>query len=123
MSLNVNFQLNKVSRFIKLHGSDFQFVRYDKNAYNEPDKNKVTTIQVRGVYHEVNSQVTFSSSDATTIRTKPQPRILCMPEEGAKVKTGDELTYKGTRYKVVEPVDLAKQGICVDVSLEVIQDG
>lgn len=127
MSLNVNFQLNKVSRFIKLYGNVFAFERLQLNKYREPIRDDPQyppqEIEVRGVYHEVNSQVSFVVSEGTIVRTKPQPRILCMPDDGAKVKCGDEVSYKGNRYKVVEPTDLGKQGVCVDISLELIQNG
>ena len=127
MGRGTSFQLNKVSRFIKLYGEEFVFERFQLNKYGEPIKGDPErppqTLNIVGAYHEVNSQVTFATSEGTVTRTKPQPRILCMPEEGSKAKTGDELMYKGIRYKVVEPSDLGMQGVCIDISLEVIQNG
>lgn len=123
MGLGLSFQLNKVSRFIKSYGNEFEFERYGKNKYGEKDPEKFEKIRINGVYHEVNSQVTFATSEGTRTKSSPQPRILCNFEEGSKIKTDDEISYKGTRYKVVDPSDLLKAGICIDISLEVIQDG
>lgn len=127
MGRGTSFQLNKVSRFIKLYGEEFVFERFQLNKYREPIKDDPErppqTVRIVGAYHEVNSQVSFATSEGTVTRTEPQPRILCMPNEGSKVKTGDEVTYKGIRYKAVDPSDLGMQGVCIDISLEVIQNG
>lgn len=123
MSTDKNFQLNKVSRFIKMRGETFVFKRPKLNEYKEPIKGESEEVTVFGVYHEVNSQVTENKVEASIIRSKPQPRILCMPEEGAKLKQDDTMEYKGTHYKVVEAANLLKYDICSDVSLEVIEDG
>lgn len=127
MGRGTSFQLNKVSRFIKLYGEEFAFKRFQLNKYKEPimddPEHPPQVVRIVGAYHETNSQVSFSTSEGTVTRTEPQPRILCMPEEGSKIKTGDEVTYKGIRFKVVEPADLGMQGVCIDISLDVIQDG
>ena len=43
--------------------------------------------------------------------------------DGSKVKMNDEVTYKGVRYKVVDPANLGMQSVCIDISLEVVQNG
>lgn len=125
MSMELAFQLNKVSRFIKSYGNVFTFTRYGKNEFGElvKDGTNQEDIEVVGVYHEVNSYVSFVTSEGTVTKTVPQPMILCMPDEGAKLAADDELWYNGTHYKVVDPANIAKAGFCIDVSLEVIQDG
>ena len=123
MGIGKNFQLNKISRFIKTYGETFTFKRCKLNEVKEPIKDEYEEVAVFGVYHEVNSQVTENSSEGSTIRSKPEPRIMCMPDEGAKLKQGDQTTYKGTTYKVVKPYNLLKYDICSDVSLEVVEIG
>lgn len=123
MGVGKNFQLNKVSRFIKTRGEQFVFKRQKLNEFREPIKGEYDEVTVFGVYHEVNSQVTETKSEASITRSKPQPRILCMPEEGNRLKQDDTTVYKGTTYKVVEPANLLKYDICADVSLEVIENG
>lgn len=123
MGIGKNFQLNKVSRFIKTRGEQFVFKRQKLNEFKEPIKDEYDEVTVFGVYHEVNSQVTETKSEASITRSKPQPCILCMPEEGNKLQQDDTMVYKGTTYKVVEPANLLKYDICSDVSLEVIENG
>lgn len=123
MGMNVNFQLYKVSRFIKTQGESFVFKRPKLNDFREPVKGEYESVEVPGVYHEVNAQVVETGADGSVIRSKPQPRVLCMPDDGAKVKNGDMLDYKGSKYKVVEAVNPVKYGVCIDISLEVVQDG
>lgn len=123
MGYGKNFQINKVSRFIKTRGEQFTFERPKKNIYSEPIKDEKESVVVFGVYHEVNSQVTETTTDGSVVRSKPQPRILCMVEDGAKLKQDDTMEYKGTKYKVVESVNPLKCDICADVSLEVIENG
>lgn len=127
MGRGTSFQLSKVSRFIKLYGDEFAFERFQLNKYNEPirddPEHPSQSIRIRGAYHEVNSQVSFNTSEGTVTRTEPQPRILCMPVDGSKVKMNDEVTYKGVRYKVVDPANLGMQSVCIDISLEVVQNG
>lgn len=123
MSKNVKFQLYKVSRFIKVQGETFDFKRPKLNDFREPIKGEFDVVSIKGVYHEVNSQVTETGADGSVTRSKPQPRVLCMPDDGAKVKNGDTLVYKGTKYKVVEAANPVKYDVCADISLEVVQDG
>ena len=127
MGRGTSFQLSKVSRFIKLYGDAFAFERFQLYKYNEPIKDDPEhppqSIRIRGAYHEVNSQVSFNTSEGTVTRTEPQPRILCMPVDGSKVKMNDEVTYKGVRYRVVDPANLGMQSVCIDISLEVVQNG
>lgn len=123
MSMGKNFQLNKVSRFIKMHGEIFVFKRQKLNEFKEPIKDEYDEVTIVGVYHEVNSQVTEIKAESSITKSQPQPRILCMPEEGIKLQQGDTTIYRGTAYKVIEPADLLKYDICRDVSLEVIEGG
>lgn len=123
MRVGKSFQVNKISRFIKTRGEQFTFERLKKNIYNEPIKDKKESVVVLGVYHEINSQVTETTTDGSVVRSKPQPRVLCMVEDGVKLKQDDVMEYKGTKYKVIEPVNPLKCDICADVSLEVIENG
>lgn len=123
MRLDKNFHLNKVSRFINTYGEEFEFKRNKLNDFNEVIDDEYEIIIVNGVYHEVNSQVTESNAESSVIRSKPQPRILCMPILSVKLKQGDITEYKGTKYKVVEPANPLKYDICVDISLEVVEVG
>lgn len=123
MGYGKTFQLNKISRFVNTRGETFTFKRQKLNEFKEPIKGEFDQIVVKGVYHEVNSHVVENKAESSITRSKPQPMLLCMPEEGSKLQQGDTTEYKGTTYKVVEPSNLLKYDICSDVSLEVVEVG
>lgn len=123
MGIGKNFQLNKISRLIKSQGEEFTFKRFKKNEFNEPISDDFDEIKIVGVYHETNSQVTETTSEGTSIKTKPQPRILCMPDQGSKVERGDMLEHKGIKFKVIEPANLLLYDICADISMVVVENG
>lgn len=122
MNLGLSFQRNKVSRLISVNGSDFVFKRQKKNDFGEPIKDSFDTITARGFYHETSSYVTKSTSEGSVVRSKPTPLILMMPDEASKLLKNDILEYKGKQYNVVDFTDVNELGICVDVSLEVVQN-
>jgi hypothetical protein len=123
MGVSTSFQLNKVRRLIQSQGTTFTVKRFGLNEFGETNQENVTYYDLVGLYHEVNSQVQLITTEGTITKTEPQPRILCMPDEGIKAKMGDEIIYKGTKYKVVEASNPLKYDVCADVSLEVITDG
>lgn len=123
MGIGKNFQLNKISRLVKSQGEEFTFKRFKKNEFNESISDDFDEIKIVGVYHETNSQVTETTSEGTSIKTKPQPRILCMPDQGSKVERGDMLEHKGIKFKVIEPANLLLYDICADISMVVVENG
>lgn len=123
MNFGLSFQKSKVNRLTQVNGQDFVFKRQKLNEFNEPISGGEEEIKVRGFYHEVSSYVTKTGNDSSTTRSKVQPMILCTVEEGSKIKKEDLLEFKGKKMKVVDLADVNELGICIDVSLEVIQDG
>lgn len=122
MIRDLNFQKNKVSRFIQQYGESFIFKRSKSNDFGEPVNDDQETIEVVGVYHETNSFVSQTTTEGTAIRTKKQPMILCFDSEAKKLNFGDVLEYKENKYKVISVLNLAQLDICCDVSLEVVQN-
>lgn len=123
MSMGVKFQINKVNRLIQQKGIDFVFERSKLNEYKEPIKGEYDKIEVRGYYHEESSYVKRTTSDGSTVKSTPQPMILCSVESGKLLKQDDELAYNGKRYKVSGVQNVNQMDVCCDVSLELIQDG
>lgn len=123
MSLGLEFQRSKVNRLIQQKGIEFTFKRYKKNEFGEPTDELPEEITVRGFYHETSSYVSKASGEATVSRTKPIPMILCTVEDGAKLKKNDVLLFKGKRYDLVDLTNVNELDICIDISLEVVQDG
>lgn len=118
-----NFQINKVKRLIETRGTNLIFKRYNKNEYGEYLKDDAEEIEIKGLYHEESSQITLTTTEGTVTRSKVQPRVLCMIEDGKKIKRNDRLFYEGSEYSVVDAINLLKSDICFDISLEVFDNG
>lgn len=116
------FQLNKVQRLLKTQGELFHFNRPAKNDFGEPNGETVS-IDIRGVYHESSSYVSKTATDATTIRSKASPMLLCLWDDATKLFHTDELSFRGKKYRVNGITNIGEANVAADVSLEEIQNG
>lgn len=116
----LTFQLNKVRRLIKTQGQNFSFSRPGTNEFGEPN-GQTESVDISGVYHETTSYLSKMVTQATTIRQKPSPMILCLWEDAQKVVQTDELTFNGKTYKVGEVKNISEANIVGDISLEEVQ--
>ena len=114
------FQVHKVRRLILTQGEQFEFIRRDQNAFDEPNE-VVQAITLRGVYHETVSFISKTSTDATTLRKKASPMILCLWEDAKQLKHTDVLEFKSKTYKIGGIKDLSEDGLICDISLEEVQ--
>ncbi len=116
----LTFQLNKVRRLIKTQGQNFSFSRPWTNEFGEPN-GQTESVVISGVYHETTSYLSKTVTQATTIRQKPSPMILCLWEDAQRVVQTDELTFNGKTYKVGEVKNISEANIVGDISLEEVQ--
>ena len=116
----LSFQLNKVRRIINTQGKLFAFKRPGTNEFGEPN-GQTESVDIRGVYHETTSFLSKTATEATTIRQKPSPMILCLWEDAQKILHTDELTFNGKSYKVGEVKNISEANIVGDISLEEVQ--
>ena len=116
----LSFQLNKVRRLINTQGKLFTFKRPGTSEFGEPN-GQTESVNIRGVYHETTSFLSKSATEATTIRQKPSPMILCLWEDAQKILHTDELTFNGKSYKVGEVKNISEANIVGDISLEEVQ--
>lgn len=116
----LSFQLNKVRRLINTQGKLFTFKRPGTNEFGEPN-GQTESVNIKGVYHETTSFLSKSATEATTIRQKPSPMILCLWEDAQKILHTDELTFNGKSYKVGEVKNISEANIVGDISLEEVQ--
>lgn len=115
------FQLNKVRRLINTQGSIFHFTRQGSNEFGEPNGETVSCIKIHGVYHEIigsNNYLSKRTTDATTLRQKSLPRILCLWEEGKNLLHTDRVSIHGVDYTIGEVQDLSNAGVIAEVYLE-----
>lgn len=116
----LTFQLNKVRRLINTQGKLFKFTRQGTNEFGEPN-GQTESVDIVGVYHETTSFLSKSATEATTIRQKSSPMILCLWEDAQRVLHTDELSFNEKSYKVGEVKNISEANIVGDISLEEVQ--
>lgn len=116
----LTFQLNKVRRLINTQGKPFKFTRQGTNGFGEPN-GQTESVDIVGVYHETTSFLSKSATEATTIRQKSSPMILCLWEDAQRVLHTDELSFNEKSYKVGEVKNISEANIVGDISLEEVQ--
>lgn len=116
----LSFQLNKIRRLINTQGVSFEFKRRAKNEFNEPN-DEVQSIRITGVYHETTGFLSKTVTDATTIRQKSSPMILCLWEDAKKILHTDSLLFNGKTYTIGEIKNISESNIVGDISLQEVQ--
>lgn len=132
--INNRFEAYKLRREIKRSGVTYEFYRISKNEWNERPNYEESTFagSIKGIYHEVNSQITTTTSDGSVTRTKKQPALLCLASDfkSVSIQFGDIVDVANLasingmkRMKYVGAVDIANWGIIIDLSFEEVDDG
>lgn len=124
--MNIPYELHKVEREIRTHGSAYNFERIPVDEYGEYklEEPREQVCTVNGIYHISKGYITQTSADSSTVRSKGQPMILCVIDDNSKkIKNNDICFLAGAHYRVIEKNDIQNYGIIYDISLEVILDG
>lgn len=112
------FLENKVKRLLRTSGIQYDFISVGKDAYNQPTESS-EVLSVKGVYHEQNSFITVSSSEAASVQRKKSPMILTLFTDSVrKLKQGDKVYINERLYKVSGVLDIQNYGVVADISLE-----
>lgn len=114
------FQLNKVRRLINTQGQEFTFSRQGSNEFGEPN-GQTESVVIRGVYHETTSYLSKTGTEATTIRQRSSPMILCLWEDAQKAVHTDKLIFNKKSYRVGEVKNISEADVAGDISLEEVQ--
>lgn len=126
--VNTRFEAYKIVREIKRIGRNFEFKRNAKNEFGEPDKEQHSVItQIKGLYHEQNSNIQITTGDTTQTRTKKIPMILCLYENiidefGPLLAVNDYITFNDKTYKVTGVVNIQEWNLIADISLELVDN-
>ncbi len=126
MAINTKFEAYKIKRELKKSGSDFKFIRANRNDFGEPIDNKGESIgKIKGLYHEQNSNVKITLGDTTQYRTKKIPMILCLYEDvnSLNLMVDDIVEINSKKFKVTGVINIQEWNIISDISLEVIDNG
>ena len=118
---NGAFQLNKVRRMLRTQGISVVVKKPVLNDFGEPTGNTKDR-EIKGVFHETTSYASKTTTEASTIRKKSSPMLLCLWEDIAEIlRHQDEVTINNKTYKVNEIKNLAEANLIADISLEEVQ--
>lgn len=113
------FLENRIKRLLKTSGMTYTFTSIRTDEYNQPTAEGGENISILGVYHEQNSFISVTSSDAASIQRKKSPMILTLLDESVKkLKQGDVISIGEYSYKVSGISDIQNYGVAADIYLE-----
>lgn len=124
--INKQFEAYKIRREVRRSGETYKFRRHIKNKFGEPviDKDSDSDVcNVKGLYHEENSNIQITTGDTTQVRTKKIPMILCIWDEAKDLVVGDFTIINQKVFKVTGVVNIQEWSIVADISLEVVDNG
>lgn len=114
------FQLNKIRRLINTQGSEVTVKIPSKNKFNEPT-DTAETFTITGVFHEVTSYLSKTTSDGSTMRRKSSPMLLCLWEEVQHIHHLDQVMLNDRLYRIGEIKNICESNVVADISLEEVQ--
>lgn len=121
--INTKFEAYKVRRELKKVGKRYIFKRAKKNAFKEPTDNSESIVELTGLYHEQNGNISMTTGETTQTRTKKIPTILCLYEDVKLLKVEDIVEINSKKLKITGIVNIQEWNIIADISLEVFDDG
>lgn len=123
--INTKFEAYKLKRELLRSGIVFKFKRNSKNEFGEDNKEPEIIGEIKGLYHEQNSNIQTIAGDTTRSRTEKIPMILCLHEDAVKigVKVDDYIEFNDKVFKVSGVVNIQEWNVISDISLEVIDNG
>lgn len=112
------FLKNKLKKQIDKNGIVYEFTKIMKDEFNQITDSE-ETLQVKGIYHETNSFIKLSESDAGSVQRKKSPMILTILDETTKLLTqGDKVVINEVSYTVSGLLDIQNYGVALDISLD-----
>lgn len=113
-----NFLLHRLQVQLNMRGIEYVFSRQALDKFGQPIEGDNDENVIVGIYHESNSYIQMTGGNATVIRTRKSPMILCLFADGDKIKQGDRIVINEKTYKVSGVLDVQNYHIAADISLE-----
>lgn len=113
-----NFLLHRLQVQLNMRGVEYVFSRQALDKFGQPLDDTQEEIKLKGIYHESNGYIQSTGSDATIIRTEKSPMILCLFDDGDKIKQGDMIAIAGKTFRVSGVLNIQNYSIAADISLE-----
>lgn len=86
-----NFLLHRLQVQLNMRGIEYVFSRQTLDKFGQPIEGDDDENVIVGIYHESNSYIQTTGGNATVIRTRKSPMILCLFADGDKIKQGDRI--------------------------------
>lgn len=113
------FELNKISRLIRVQGIEYTFSRDKLDDYKEPT-GAVSATTIKGVFHQYTQHISIVGAGAASIQQKNTPFIIALYSDAKDIKQGDYTVINGVKYLVNGLVDIGNWNIAIDISLEAV---
>lgn len=114
------FLKHKVENQLRKSGTTFEVMRAGKDKFGQPVV-PTKVYEFVGLYHENNSFIQTTSSDATIIQTNKSPMILCLIEDARALQLNDLITINGNTFTVSGFVNIQELDVVADVSLDEVK--
>lgn len=116
------FELNKATRAVKTLGVEYTFFRNKPNVFKE-SAGVIEVAKILGVFHQYANHVYATVQTSATVQTKPTPNIFTLYEGAQDITQGDYVIINGKKYIVTGVINPNDWNICLDISLEVENNG
>lgn len=119
--LQNKFLANKIKRQINTNGQTFNFKRHVIDQYHQVSDEIESEYEIKGIFHTTNIYIRKQTTDAANVAITSivaEPMIMCLYEDGQKVKINDEVIMNNGSYFVTNINDVNDFGIVYDISLE-----
>ena len=113
-----NFLLYRLHVHFNMRGIEYVFSRQALDKFGQPLDDTQEEIKLKGIYHESNGYIQTAGYDAAIIRTEKSPMILCLFDDGNKIKQGDMITIAEKTFRVSGVLNIQNYSIVADISLE-----
>lgn len=120
-----SFLRNKISRQIKQNGSVYTFKRFGIDEYSQISDEVQETFTFHGLFHETihHVQNALAESEGARVIDVPSSYILCLFEDGDRIRIDDIVEINERTYKVINKVNVGNYNVAYDIYLEMIVDG
>lgn len=117
------FLLSKIKRQIQWNGRNLDFVRFRRDEYGQLTNEVEETISFRGLFHEGGGyggmlNIELYENDGARTTTKMKPMVLCLYDDGDKIRIDDYVKISNRMFFVVDKSDVSGFGVAFELSLE-----
>lgn len=117
------FLESKIKRQVQWNGRNLNFIRFRRDDYGQITDEVDEEFSFRGVFHEGGGyggmlNIELYENDGARTTTRMKPMILCLYDDGDKVRIDDYVRISNRMFFVVDKSDVSGFGVAFEISLE-----